>query len=739
MVSAFAAAVLVLLGATLYYANLTANTIDLLAFGQTRLLAATTASLRIRLVDRGGRGTVLAGVPVLVTLHAPDGRQKKLARFDTDELGSGSPRFDLPDWADGKYDLRITAEAPSGKEVLTRTVQLVRSWRLMLSTDKPVYQPGQTILARALVLRRPDLLPVARQPAVFTLTDPRGNVLFKHTAPTSAYGISSAECMLAQEILEGAYTLACKIGDTESKLALDIRKYTLPKFKIDVRPDRPYYALGETARLTVQSDYFFGKPVADAAVELEVKTSDTGERTVQKLTGRTDDHGSAKLQFTVPAALVGRETDGGDARVRFLATVTDSAGQKYTAAAERVVTNRSVRIDVIPEAGTLVRGGANIVYVLVRRVDGSPVAGVTVEAVGDGIDAKTRTDKRGAASFSVTPTDTTVSMTLRAVAAGGAVLARRHDSLTCGNATSDFLLRSDRAVYRAGETIKLTALGGGVEPVFVDFIKDGQTLLSQTVEIFDGKGEHAFDLPPDLFGTIQLVAYRFTPSGLPVRKVRVLYIDPPNGLKVNATLDQPEYRPGREAKLRLSLTDAKGKPTPGAISLAAVDEAVFAVMQQRPGMEQTFYNLEQDLLKPVYAIYPWMPGDAGGSAERDQALFAATFRSFSEPAPSDRLTALEPAGPHSLAANSLPAKEKTVEQLRERRLEWIHMGWIILALMALAAGYAALWGFLSLGEAIKIHVRVGAVLVVLSPGLLLLLLLPATKVYRMSATIESRH
>jgi uncharacterized protein YfaS (alpha-2-macroglobulin family) len=716
VVSVLAASLLLLLGATLYYANLKSTSTDLLAFGQSRLLAATTASMRIRLIDRAGTGTILASVPVIVTLHAPDGRQQELARFDTDAQGAGSPRFEVPDWANGNYELRITAKTPSGKEVLTRRVQLTRSWRLMLSTDKPVYQPGQTILARALALRRPDLKPVAKQSAVFTLTDPRGNVLFKHTAPTSTFGITSAECPLDQEILEGGYTLSCRIGDTESKLSLDIRRYTLPKFKINVRPDRPYYAPGETARLTVQSDYFFGKPVADAAVEVEVRTPDVGERTVQKLTGRTDDRGTAKLQFTVPAALVGRETDGGDARLRFLATVADSAGQKYTTTAERVVTNRPIRIDAIPEAGTLVRGVANTIHVLVRRVDGSPVAGATIEAVGDGIDAKTRTDQRGAASFTFTPNEMKIGMTIRALA-GGEVLARRHDELFCGKSDSDFLLRTDRAVYRAGGTINLSALGAGVEPVFIDFLKDGQTLLSEKVELSEGKGEHAFDLPPDLYGTIQLVAYRFTWSGVPIRKVRVLYIDPPDGLKIQATLDHDEYRPGREAKLRLSLTDKKGNPTPGAISLAAVDEAVFAVLSQRPGMEQTFYNLEQDLLKPVYAIYPWMPGESENAIERDRALFSTTARAVGDPAPGEgrgkRNSTLQPTGPHSLSANSLPEKEQIVQQLRSRRLDMIRLGWICLVIGALTAAYSALWVFLSVGYVVKIHAIGGAVIATL--------------------------
>ena len=43
-----------------------------------------------------------------------------------------------------------------------------------------------------------------------------------------------------------------------------------------------------------------------------------------------------------------------------------------------------------------------------------------------------------------------------------------------------------KAVYTAGDTMHLVAFGGGQEPVFVDFIKDGQTVLTQTVDLAVG-------------------------------------------------------------------------------------------------------------------------------------------------------------------------------------------------------------------------------------------------------------
>ena len=68
-------------------------------------------------------------------------------------------------------------------------------------------------------------------------------------------------------------------------------------------------------------------------------------------------------------------------------------------------------------------------------------------------------------------------------------------------------------------------------------------------------------------------------------QTRVIYVRRAGELKVNVQLDRPEYRPGERAKLTLSLSDAHGKPVPGALSLAAVDEAVYSVLGPAPGMK----------------------------------------------------------------------------------------------------------------------------------------------------------
>jgi hypothetical protein len=699
VVAVLAASVLLLVGANVYYATLKPSPYEIKLLGQTSLLAGTGGSIRIQLVNHVN-GAPLANVPVVLELRAPDtGNAITLAEFHTDAQGTGQPRFQIPNWADGDYHLVVRAKPASDEEVLEQTVHLKRSWRLMLSSDKPVYQPGQTIHVRSLALRQPDLRPVAGQEAVITITDPKGNMIFKHRDPGSRFGIASADCDLADEILEGSYTIACKIGDTESKQTVEVRKYVLPKFKIDVQLDQPFYEPGQKVKGTIQADYFFGKPVVDGDATIEVKTTDVKPETVKQIIAKTDGTGTATFDFLVPDKLVGKEQHSGDARIAIEVTLKDTAEQKQSKTVSRVVTNQPLRIEVIPENGFLVRGVSNRVYLFVSYADGRPArADVSVS----GREAPLHTDALGTTSFEVAAQDP-LDYTLRATDADGNI-GRKAVNLEFGYA--DFVLRTDKAVYNGGETVQLTALGGGVEPIFLDLLKDGQTVLTDTIECQDGRGEHAIDLPPELFGTLEICAYRFGRDGLPVRKTRALFIRPASQLNIHAELDKKEYRPGKSAKVQFTLTDDKSNPTPGALSLAAVDEAVFSVLDQAPGMEKTFYLLESQLLKPVYAIYPWAPDlHNAPPAEIDQFELALFSRTVSAEKPSTPSTA------HSLDVDNFVLKESDIERTRDRGLKRIYLFWVIDGLIIALVLYCAVWAFCAKEVTIALHIAGGILMV----------------------------
>ena len=616
-------AALVLACVHIYFATLTPSPYDLRLLGQTNLIPGSEASLRVFL-QNGKTHRPIADVPVEITLARKDGGPGiRLASFVTDATGSAAPRFRLPDWNDGEYELTVRAQPGFWDESLTRPVQLRRSWQLMLTIDKPVYQPGQVIRVRSLALARPDLKPVAGQEVEYSIADPKGNCIFRKRDVTSRFGIASTECPLADLINEGAYRIECRLGDTTSTASVEVKKYVLPKFRIDLETDQSYYLPGQRAKGTLRAEYFFGKPVEGAKATLRVETFDVKPRAVAQQKLQTGPDGSVAFEFKVPDSMAGREDQGG-ASLSVQVIVEDSAGQQQQRNLTLPVAEQPIRVEVIPEAGALVRDVANRVYLLTTYPDGRP-APTRIAITGE--PDELQTDELGLRTVEITPMASVTRLTLRATDDEGRI-GRRGVSLECGKDVNDFLVRTDQAVYTAGDSMSLRVFGRGSEPLFVDLIQDGQTRLTDVIPVADGTAVHTIDLPTDLAGTVQLFFYRYGKDGLPLRKSRLIQIRQADGLKIESHLDRKQYRPGEKATLQLSLTDPDGRPTPGAIGLSVVDEAVFSVLPARPGMEEAFFTLDQKLLKPVYEICPhWSPDlyadrRAADVVDFQQALFS---------------------------------------------------------------------------------------------------------------------
>ncbi|MFT5525674.1 MAG: hypothetical protein ACI9HK_003644, partial [Pirellulaceae bacterium] len=657
-----AASVLIVAGIHRYYERLSASPYDLRVMGQKDWLAGSVTTLRLAVFDQR-TGKPMSDVPVTLALRNRATREThKLVSFVTTDFGEETPRFQLPEWAEGQYDLLFTASLEGVEETLPRIVQLKRKWKLMLSTDKPIYQPGQTIRMRSMSLRQPDLKPLAGQNSLFEIVDSKGNVIFRKEGTTSKFGISSADCNLAHELNLGTYTVKCRMNDTTASRTVEVRNYVLPKYRVAVSPDRPYYVPSQTMNLVVQAEYFFGKPVTGAKVELEVYGNAAGLFEILKEERDVDDDGKATFSIDLPSHFAGRPQNSGDATIEIFAKVTDTTGLQYTKNVKRIVTANPIHTEVIPENSTLTPGVANRIYLYTSYADGHPAK---TKVVVHGISEDIETNELGVATFDVTPGTDPLQLTLKASDSDGAT-GRKHVTLSEGRPEA-FVLRTNKAVFNGGDTISIGCLGSGVEPVFVDLVKEDQSLVTLVVEMADGQGNHKIELPPEVFGPIHVVAHRFDHEGLAIQKSRAIFVRQPNELQIKASLDRDEYRPGEMAKVKFTVTDDKGKSVPSAISLSIVNEAVFSVMDQAAGMEKVFFLLENELLQPGYAIYNWTPDWAGdiGVEEREmfeQALFSRTS--------SDHVNN------YSLTATSFPSKQTQVTKKRNSGLKFAQRAWL---------------------------------------------------------------
>src|SRR6266702_2877297 len=168
---------------------------------------------------------------------------------------------------------------------------------------------------------------------------------------------------------------------------------------------------------------------------------------------------------------------------------------------------------------------------------------------------------------------------------------------------------------------------------YLDIVKDGQTVLTRDLDIENGQAELCLTATPDLAGPVDFNAYIFGRNAQPVGDHRLVFVQPADELKIEATANAPVYKPGGEACIHFRVTNGRGQGVSAALGLQVVDEAVFALAEKQPGFAKVFFYLEQELLKPRYEIHSIgmpdvvEPVEKSQSEQRDRAaraLFSAT-------------------------------------------------------------------------------------------------------------------
>src|SRR5262249_26367333 len=141
------------------------------------------------------------------------------------------------------HSLRYVVDTPLGPVEHVEEIRLEDKSSILLTTEKPIYQPGQTIHVRALALDRANHQAVAGHQLTFEVEDSRGNKVFRKITQTDPYGLASAEFGLADEVNLGTYHLRAILDNapgapTTSEIALQVDRYTLPRFKVAVELSR---------------------------------------------------------------------------------------------------------------------------------------------------------------------------------------------------------------------------------------------------------------------------------------------------------------------------------------------------------------------------------------------------------------------------------------------------------------------------------------------------------------------
>ena len=507
-------------------------------------------------------------------------------------------------------ELKITARRGDFEQTAEGHVYLEHAARILISTDKPLYQPGQTLHVRALIFD-PTRHALADTEALLTVSDPDDATVFRAPLRTSRFGVASADWQLPDSTRLGDYSLKVEIksgryADSGERTSVRVSRYELPNFTVNVKPDRTYYLSGQNADVEVRADYLFGEPVKRGHVRVVRETERKWNYREQrwdieegdKYAGETDAAG----RFVAHVNLKDEHEDFADDTedrfrdLRFAVYFTDpTTNRTEQRRFDLRLTRDPVHVYVIEGREQQAVGLPMQFYVSTSYADGTP-AECTVAISGpvdeDEDDADedspaptlrtVRTDKHGLAKVSNLPLppreDETDDFKLRLVARDERGQTGRQEKEFYVTDAPTIRVATDKALYRAGEPVRVEITANRPElKLFVDVAREYQTLNSIPVELHNGRASLTLPYTPALHDEITVAAYAFVHGDDDTDYAsgwRTVLFPRPHDLQLDVQLGKDTYRPGETAHAALRVRGPQGAGAESALGVVIYDSAV---------------------------------------------------------------------------------------------------------------------------------------------------------------------
>ena len=328
--------------------------------------------------------------------------------WDRNGRASGA-KLVLPDVPDGDYQLHASYQTRLGKGQVSVPLPLYTPARIHVITDRPLYEPGNTVRFRAVVLRARDLAPLDNRPGVWEVRDPQGEVLLEEAAPAGAWGVVAGAFPLDKAAATGAWKVAWRSADAVDEVAFTVEPFTLPRFRVDAVADKPFYQVGDRPRIKGAVIYSSGAPVAAAALDITWEVSGDWppptEWQATALPRRAQTTANGRFELALPQI---PDDLQGTARLTARIAAVDPAGDRVEGSAAVLLSKDGIAVSAVTELGDgLVESFNNRLYVRVATPDGRVVTKTKVRVLrawqpGDrGIEAEL--DEDGVASLQLDP------------------------------------------------------------------------------------------------------------------------------------------------------------------------------------------------------------------------------------------------------------------------------------------------------------------------------------------------
>lgn len=499
--------------------------------------------------------------------------------------------------------------------------QEYQGWRLYGYTDRPLYRPGQTVNFRQMLRRYNDgkYENITNGAVEVIVNNPRGEEVYRKTLKPNRFGSLSGSLELPVNAPLGAYHFQFRQIDSNVGLqatgatTFQVEEYKKPEYEVKVTP-QPALP-GETAKVTIQGEYFFGGPVAGAQVQYKVSRSNYypyygwdeyaywgernynyNEQVVLQQTGTLDAQGKLEISFPTQA--------NADSVYTVSAQVTDASRREVSSSGSLTVTRQAFFAQIKLNQGFYQGNDRVSAEIALRDPNSQPVpnqAGtVTVEKIlaqdsskselkTEVVETQTvKSNAQGRIFFNWNAPGSGGKFRLRFTARDKReqVVESVQEFWVAGDGFPGQSIRlngveliTDKRIYSPGEKVEVLVQADKPDShVWLTRESDDAILHSQLLSLRGRSQVIDFTLSDEHQPNFMLRALTVSDRKLHNTEHELFVPAIQHRLQIGLTPDKPSYEPGSKGKLRIEVKDYQGRPVETELSLAMVDAALYQLL-----------------------------------------------------------------------------------------------------------------------------------------------------------------
>jgi len=530
-------------------------------------------------------------------------------------------------------------------------------WRLYAFADRPAYRPNEEVSFKG-IIRKYDGKHFATSEGMRVkarIYDTRGNQVKEEVYSLNAYGSFAGTLMLDEKASLGEYRLVILTENNNQQLAetplFRLEEYKLPEFLVNIKPqpkegqEKARYRLGDEISISLNAQYYFGGAAANADVEYLVYQNsyyhiyhspkeypwyyaDLRRQNYHRGYGqlmhqgkiKTDEEGKAIFSFTTP------KEGQGDLSYHIEARVVDQSRREIKANTDIKVTRNAFYAYLTPQQNLYRPGDTAKVDVKILTANEEPVStdgkisvirnwwNTPIIMKGKGSVREghytenvlftkfVKTNERGEVVFEFQPEqDGYYTVKFTGYDAEGSEIESITNVYVCSKQSKDIgyqysglQIIAEKDTYAVGETARVMVVANKPD-TWVLF-------TSETQEIHDYQMLH-------LEGSVKLIEILVTDSYTPnvflhalsaenyqLKASQLPIIIPPKEkfLNVKIIADKEVYQPREKGSIEIEVTDKKGRPVIGELSLGMVDSSVYYIQSEyAKDIREYFYGTKR--------------------------------------------------------------------------------------------------------------------------------------------------